>query len=71
VTRQQLIDAVKSHARDNYEEGGWDYLVECYEDSEIDELIGGATTIAGAIKKVAKVMGIKDDYRKDIEGTIF
>ncbi len=31
----QLIQAVKNHANENYEAGGWDILVECWEDEEI------------------------------------
>lgn len=69
MTKNELVKAVKAHAVDNYETGGWDYLVECYSDAEVAELIGRATTVKGAIKKVAEVMGIKDDYRKDIQGT--
>jgi len=69
MTKTELVEAVKAHAVDNYESGGWDYLVECYSDAEVEELIGKATTVKGAIKKVAKVMGIKNDYREDIQAT--
>lgn len=68
-TKQELVQAVKQHALGNYEDDGWDYLVECYEDAEVLELIGDATTVEGAIKAVGRVMKIKDDYRKDIEAT--
>jgi len=69
MTKDELVKAVKAHAIDNYETGGWDYLVECYSDAEVAELIGGARTVKGAIKKVAEVMGIKSDYREDIQAT--
>jgi carbamoylphosphate synthase large subunit len=69
MTKDELVKAVKAHAVANYETGGWDYLVECYSDTEVAELIGGARTVKGAIKKVAKVMGIKNDYREDIQAT--
>jgi len=65
----ELVKAVKQHAVDNYESDGWDYLVECYSDAEVAELIGKCRTVAGAIKKVGKVMKIKGDYREDIQGT--
>ena len=66
---KDLIEAVKAHARNNYEQDGWDYLVECYSDKEIAELIGKARTVKGAIKKVAEVMKAKDDYRSEIQAT--
>ena len=69
MTKDELVSAVKQHAVDHYEEDGWDYLVECYSDAEVAELIGGARTVNGAIKKVAKVMKIKGDYREDIQAT--
>lgn len=67
----KMIAAVKKHALDNYNEGGWDYLVECYSDSDIREMLeeDGCKTPEEAIKAVAKIMKIKDDYRKDIEAT--
>lgn len=66
-----LIKAVKEHAQANYEADGWDYLVECYEDKDIREMIeeAGATTAEEAIKVIGEVMKVKDDYRKDIQGT--
>lgn len=66
-----LVEAVKAHANTNYEEDGWDYLVECYSDEEVAELIldAGAKTNAEAIKAVGEVMKIKDDYRKEIQAT--
>lgn len=69
ATMKEMVDAVKAHAADHYEEDGWDYLVECYSDVEIVGLIGGARTVAGAIKKVGKVMRDKGDYRAEIQAT--
>ena len=31
-----IIDAVKQHAVENYEYGGWDFIVECWTDKEIE-----------------------------------
>lgn len=66
---KQLVEAVKQHALDHYEEDGWDYLVECYSDDEVAELIGDAKTVEEAIAAVGEIMKIKDDYRKDIQAT--
>jgi hypothetical protein len=69
ATTKEMVDGVKAHAVENYEEDGWDYLVECYDDAEVAELIEGATTVAEAIELAAEIMKIKDDYRKDIQAT--
>lgn len=70
---EDLIKAVRAHALAHYEEDGWDYVVECYEDADLQQLIEeeGATTAEEAIKALGKVMKLKDDYRKDIQGTAF
>ena len=34
-----LREKIKAHAEEHYNDGGWDVLVECWEDREIDELI--------------------------------
>jgi hypothetical protein len=68
---RDLVAAVKKHAAEHYEEDGWDYLVESYEDHEVAELIGGAKTERGAIRKVAATMRLLDERRRDIQSTAF
>ena len=62
-----LTEAVKVHAVANYCRDGWDYVVECYEDSEIYEVIAGCETEDQAIDKmkahIAPVHGIREDVR--------
>ena len=53
-----LIKAVKSHALSNYE-NGWDIVIECYDDKELAEAIGDATTEAQAIENVAEEFAIE------------
>jgi hypothetical protein len=62
---------VREHARRHYETGGWDFVVECYEDRDILAAMGGATTPGRAIRNVAKVVAMQDDRRRDIEATAF
>lgn len=69
--KQDLIEAVKAHALAHYEDGGWDILVECYDDAEIAEVIGAARTPAGAIAKAAEVLGAVADYRAEVIATAF
>jgi hypothetical protein len=67
----QLAKEVYQHALDNYENDGWDYIVECRGISELaDEMRrNNITTRAAAVKHFgawAKTLG---DYRDDIRGT--
>ena len=66
ATQQDLVTAVRAHANKNYEKGGWDFLVECYSDDEIVDLIGKASTVDGAIKKCADLLGVLDERRQDV-----
>ena len=66
-----LIAAVRKHAVDNYNEDGWDYLVETYNAEEVAELIGDATTIEEAIARAKKVMLLLNDRRIDIKAEAF
>lgn len=71
ATKNEMIAAVKAHANANYEKGGWDILVECWEDNEILEEIGECTTVAGAIAKCAKTLHIVDEHRREIQSEVF
>ena len=63
--------AVKQHALANYEKDGWDYVVECYDDAEITDIIKTARTAAGAIKMVRAHVKPRADYRADIQAEAF
>jgi len=70
VNTNELVEAVKRYALDHYNQGGWDYIVECYSDTELAEIIGPRVRTAnGAIKKVADKTGIhvRAEVRKDIQ----
>lgn len=66
-----LIAAVRKHAIAHYEQGGWDYIVECWSDFEIAETIteAGATTEEAAIKAVGEVAGLLAERRADVQAT--
>jgi len=68
---QNLIEAVKAYAISNYENDGWDVLVECYEDREIADFIGDAVTPEDAIRNVSVHLKRYHSYRADIEATAF
>lgn len=65
---KELIEAVRAHALKHYEDGGWDYVVEAWDDEDLAEFIGKARTPAGAIKAVGKIVKMRYDYAEDIRG---
>ena len=67
MTIKELVEAVKTHARKNYNTGGWDYVVEAYDDADIAEEIGDAKTVAEAIKNVGEICGIRNEQREDAQ----
>jgi hypothetical protein len=66
-----LVEAVKRYARDNYEIGGWDYVVETYMDLEIWGVIAGAKNPDQAIARMAKVVRLMAERRRDVESTVW
>ena len=63
----ELVKAVRKHAMTHYEDGGWDYVVEAYDDADIAKAILGCKTASEAIAKIGSTLHVLDDYRKDIQ----
>jgi hypothetical protein len=68
---QALVAGVRAHAEKCYEWGGWDILVETWSDEEIVAEMGYATSVAGAIAKVRKVVGLQGSARAEVQATAF
>jgi hypothetical protein len=68
-TTGELLEAVHSHAVQNYTVEGWDYWVEAYDDSDRLEVIKGARTIKGAIKKARADCKIIHDHENEVRST--
>lgn len=66
MNEQELIAAVRNHALANYNSNGWDYLVECWEDGDILEVIEGATTAKQAIAKTKKALAPLAEMRDEV-----
>ena len=64
-----LVRAVRYFAETHYEQDGWDIVVETYEDADILEAIGDATTEADAIRAVRSAVQPQASYRADIVAT--
>lgn len=66
MTTTELITAIRAHALNNYERGGWDYLVECWDDEDILEAIGNRRTLKGALRECRKTLGLLDERRREV-----
>jgi hypothetical protein len=66
---QELVNAVKAHAYANYENDGWDYIVETFTDAELAKEIGSVKSVDAAIAEVGKTTRLLDERRRDIEST--
>jgi len=70
-TRNDLIDAVKSHAYENYERGGWDYVIECLTNDDIARIISKRRSVRGAIAAVKIYADWHCEARQEGESTIW
>lgn len=64
-----LVKQVREYALQNYNRDGWDFLVECWEDSDIAEHIGDATDFETAMRQCRKVTRALDEQRREIRAT--
>lgn len=73
ATNDEMVAAVKAHAEKNYSEGGWDYVVECWDDAEILSVIAEehVSTVEAAVTVVGEIVGLLDERRRDVEAEIF
>jgi hypothetical protein len=69
LTTQQLIEGVRAHARRNYNKGGWDILVECWDDKDIGAQIMDGDTLPRAIARIKRVLNDVHSYREEIQST--
>jgi hypothetical protein len=42
---ERIVEAIKEHAQEHYDEGGWDVIVECWEDVEIAKVVTDETLL--------------------------
>jgi hypothetical protein len=63
---EALVKFIRDHALRHYAEGGWDYLVECWDDAAILGEVKNCRSADAAIRKLRKTLKLKDDYRKEM-----
>ena len=66
VPTAELVAAVKEHANKFYKQNGWDFIVECWSDSEIAEAIDGCRSKRAAIAKVRETAKLLAERRTEI-----
>jgi len=73
MSTQELVQAIKDHALDHYEDGGWDVVVECWGDAEIADTIveAGAITVADALEAFAPLIDVWSDRQADARNSAF
>ena len=67
----ELVEFIKTYALRHYEDGGWDVIVECYSDADIAEVIGKATTQAGALTAFSHIIDVFSDRQADARNSAF
>jgi len=65
----ELIEAVRKHALEHYNEDGWDFVVEAMDDEDLADYIGNAYKEAGAIRRLHKIAKDLDDRRQMFRAT--
>jgi hypothetical protein len=71
MINQEIIQQVRAHALENYEQGGWDYLVECWSDADIIQWAEDATTLEEAITNISVTLELLDERRSEVRSEIF
>lgn len=61
MVAESLVEAVKTHAIEHYEDGGWDVVVECCDDEWIADTIGTANTVEEAVAAVQNIVDVWAD----------
>lgn len=65
VEQIDIIAQVKAHALDNYSNGGWDVVVECWTDTDIRLRIGNATTLERALERMSEIVDVYAEREAD------
>jgi hypothetical protein len=67
-----FVARVRKHAQDHYEQDGWDYVVECWEDREIaQELRDAGGDADQAFQALADGVKLLAERRQDVRAEIF
>lgn len=65
MTTQEIAKAIVTYAKDHYEDGGWDVLVECWSLPEIEELIPEGTSLSDALASFQSLAAVWAERQAD------
>ena len=68
---KQLVERLRKHALEHYEENGWDYVVEAFDDADVLEAIDDARDFDAAVASLGELVGLLDERRKEVQSTAF
>jgi hypothetical protein len=68
---KQAIEHIKQHAVKHYDAGGWDVIVECKTDKELEEMIARCETPKQAFEYVAEIVSVWAERQADAINSAF
>jgi len=69
---KEIIEAVKAHALEHYEDGGWDVIVECYDDEMLADRLKDCSTAEEAIESLRSCeIDVWSDRQADARNSAF
>ena len=72
MNEQDFIEFVKQYAMNNYENGGWDEVVEAWGNGDILMFLSEANgDEIKAFKSIAKTVQLRHEYAEEIRKTAF
>lgn len=68
LEKDLMVERVRSYALAHYDEDGWDFIVECYTDEDILDVIHatGARTATQAVQAVLGVVRLLAEQRWEV-----
>ncbi len=70
---KNIIEYIKQYANEHYEDGGWDVLVECWSDADIEEhlILCNVTTKDKALSAFKNIVDVWADQQADARNSAF
>lgn len=69
----KLAEQLRQYALEHYNDGGWDVIVECWADEDVDNVLKeeGATTLEQAVEVFRPLVGVWAERQADAENSRF
>jgi len=66
-----FVEFIKAPALAHYEDGGWDVVVECYDDADIADTLDGAKDEAEALEAFSFLVSVWSERQADARNSAF